>query len=97
LGKFYGDMLLFENLSFNLPRGGIVGLIGPNGAGKTTLFKLIVGKERPDAGSIRAGESVKVGYVDQDRVLDGDKEVREVIEGRKDSVTLGTMEVNSRA
>jgi len=97
LGKSYGDKLLFENLSFNLPRGGIVGLIGPNGAGKTTLFKLIVGKERPDAGSIRAGESVKVGYVDQDRVLDGNKTVWEVIADGKDSVTLGTMEVNSRA
>src|SRR5713226_2860907 len=63
LGKSYGDKLLFENLSFNLPRGGIVGLIGPNGAGKTTLFKLIVGKEQPDAGSIRIGESVTIGYV----------------------------------
>src|SRR5437762_9664335 len=73
LGKSYGDKLLFENLSFNLPRGGIVGLIGPNGAGKTTLFKLIVGKEQPDAGSIRIGESVKIGYVDQDRVLEGNK------------------------
>jgi len=97
LGKSYGDKLLFENLSFNLPRGGIVGLIGPNGAGKTTLFKLIVGKERPDAGSIRAGESVKVGYVDQDRVLDGNKTVWEVIADGKDTVTLGKMEVNSRA
>jgi len=97
LGKSYGDKLLFENLSFNLPRGGIVGLIGPNGAGKTTLFKLIVGKEQPDAGSVRAGESVKVGYVDQDRVLDGNKTVWEVIADGKDSVTLGTMEVNSRA
>src|SRR2546428_680790 len=75
LGKSYGDKLLFENLSFNLPRGGIVGLIGPNGAGKTTLFKLIVGKEQPDAGSIRIGESVKIRYVDQDRVLDCNKTV----------------------
>ncbi len=97
LGKSYGDKLLFENLSFNLPRGGIVGLIGPNGAGKTTLFKLIVGKERPDAGSIRTGESVKVGYVDQDRMLDSNKTVWEVIADGKDTVALGKMEVNSRA
>src|SRR3989454_1230472 len=97
LGKSYGDKLLFENLSFNLPRGGIVGLIGPNGAGKTTLFKLIVGKEQPDAGSIRIGESVKIGYVDQDRVLDGNKTVWAVIADGKDTVTLGKIEVNSRA
>ena len=97
LGKSYGDKLLFENLSFNLPRGGIVGVIGPNGAGKTTLFKLIVGKEQPDAGSIRIGESVKIGYVDQDRMLDGSKTVWEVIADGKDTVTLGKLEVNSRA
>ena len=97
LGKSYGDKLLFENLSFNLPRGGIVGVIGPNGAGKTTLFKLIVGKEQPDAGSIRIGESVKIGYVDQDRVLDGNKTVWAVIADGKDTVTLGKIEVNSRA
>ena len=97
LGKSYGDKLLFENLSINLPRGGIVGLIGPNGAGKTTLFKLIVGKEQPDAGSIRIGESVKIGYVDQDRVLDGNKTVWAVIADGKDTVTLGKIEVNSRA
>src|SRR5438876_575742 len=97
LGKSYDDKLLFENLSFNLPRGGIVGLIGPNGAGKTTLFKLIVGKEQPDAGSIRIGESVKIGYVDQDRVLDGNKTVWAVIADGKDTVTLGKIEVNSRA
>ncbi|OLB74410.1 MAG: energy-dependent translational throttle protein EttA, partial [Nitrospirae bacterium 13_2_20CM_2_61_4] len=65
LNKSYGDKVLFENLSFNLPRGGIVGVIGPNGAGKTTLFKLIVGKEKPDAGSLRVGETVTIGYVDQ--------------------------------
>src|SRR2546427_4742149 len=97
LGKSYGDKLLFENLSFNLPRGGIVGLIGPNGAGKTTLFKLIVGKEQPDAGSIRIGESVKIGYVDQDRMLDGSKTVWEGIGDGKDTATLGKIEVNSRA
>ena len=97
MSKSYGDKLLFENLSFNLPRGGIVGLIGPNGAGKTTLFKLIVGKEKPGAGSIRVGETVKIGYVDQDRALDGNKTVWEVIADGKDTVTLGKLEVNSRA
>src|SRR3989442_1822123 len=78
LSKSYGDKLLFENLSFNLQRGGIVGVIGPNGAGKTTLFKLIIGKEKPDAGSIRVGETVKIGYVDQDRALDSNKTAWEV-------------------
>jgi ATP-binding cassette ChvD family protein len=97
LSKSYGDKLLFENLSFNLPRGGIVGVIGPNGAGKTTLFTLIVGKEKPDAGSIRVGETVKIGYVDQDRALDSTKTVWEVIADGKDTVTLGKLEVNSRA
>jgi len=97
LSKSYGDKLLFENLSFNLPRGGIVGVIGPNGAGKTTLFKLIIGKEKPDAGSIRVGETVKIGYVDQDRALDSNKTVWEVIADGKDTVTLGKLEVNSRA
>ena len=97
LSKSYGDRLLFESLSFNLPRGGIVGVIGPNGAGKTTLFKLIVGKEKPDAGSIRVGETVKIGYVDQDRALDGSKTVWEMIADGKDTVTLGKLEVNSRA
>ncbi|HZC67636.1 MAG TPA: energy-dependent translational throttle protein EttA [Nitrospirales bacterium] len=97
LSKSYGDKLLFENLSFNLPRGGIVGVIGPNGAGKTTLFKLIVGKDKPDAGSIRIGETVKIGYVDQDRALDGNKTVWEVITDGKDTVALGKVEVNSRA
>jgi energy-dependent translational throttle protein EttA len=97
LSKSYGDKLLFESLSFNLPRGGIVGVIGPNGAGKTTMFKLIVGKEKPDAGSIRIGETVKIGYVDQDRALDGNKTVWEVIADGKDTVALGKLEVNSRA
>jgi sulfate-transporting ATPase len=97
LSKSYGDKVLFENLSFNLPRGGIVGVIGPNGAGKSTLFKLIVGKEKPDAGSLRIGETVTIGHVDQDRALDGNKTVWEVIADGKDSVTLGKLEVNSRA
>jgi sulfate-transporting ATPase len=97
LSKSYGDNVLFENLSFNLPRGGIVGVIGPNGTGKTTLFKLIVGKEKPDAGSLRVGETVTIGYMDQDRALDGNKTVWEVIADGKDSVTLGKVEINSRA
>ncbi len=97
LTKAYGEKLLFEKFTFNLPRGGIVGVIGPNGAGKTTLFKMIIGKEQPDAGSIKTGETVTIGYVDQDRTLDGNKTVWEVISDGKDTVTLGKIEVNSRA
>ncbi|MEW6248217.1 MAG: energy-dependent translational throttle protein EttA [Nitrospirota bacterium] len=97
VSKAYADKVLFENLSFSLPRGGIVGVIGPNGAGKTTLFKLIVGKEKPDAGTIRLGETVKLGYVDQDRTLDGNKTVWEVISDGNDTIKLGKVEVNSRA
>jgi len=97
LSKAYGDKVLFENLSFNLPRGGIVGVIGPNGAGKTTLFCMITGKVKPDSGSLKIGETVKIGYVDQDRALDGTKTVWEVIAGGADKVKLGKIEVNSRA
>ena len=97
LSKAYGDKVLFESLSFNLPRGGIVGVIGPNGAGKTTLFRMIVGKEKPDKGSIKIGETVKVGYVDQDRTLDGTKTVWEVLSDGQDKIKLGKIEVNSRA
>jgi ATP-binding cassette ChvD family protein len=97
LGKAYGDKVLFESLSFTLPRGGIVGVIGPNGAGKTTLFRMIVGKEKPDRGAIKVGETVKIGYVDQDRTLDGTKTVWEVISDGTDKVKLGKIEVNSRA
>jgi ATP-binding cassette ChvD family protein len=97
IGKGYGDKLLFEKLSFALPRGGIVGVIGPNGAGKTTLFRMIVGKEKPDAGKLRVGETVKVGYVDQDRTLEGNKSVYEVISEGKDTIALGKSEVNARA
>src|SRR5713101_7001495 len=97
LSKAYGDKVLFENLSFNLPRGGIVGVIGPNGAGKTTLFCMITGKVKPDSGSLKIGETVKIGYVDQDRALDGSKTVWEVIADGTDTVTLGKLEVNSRA
>jgi len=97
LSKTYGDKVLFENLTFSLPRGGIVGVIGPNGAGKTTLFRLITGQVKPDAGSLRIGETVTLGYADQDRALDGNKTVWEMISDGKDTIKLGKVEVNSRA
>ena len=97
LTKSYGDKLLFENLNFSLPRGGIVGVIGPNGAGKTTLFRMITGQVKPDSGTFKVGDTVKLGYVDQDRALDGGKTVWEVISDAKDTVPLGKSEVNSRA
>jgi len=98
LAKAYGDNLLFDELSFKLPPGGIVGVIGPNGAGKTTLFRLITGQEKSDSGSIKVGETVKLGYVDQSRdSLDGKKTVWEEISGGADVVTLGKREVPSRA
>lgn len=97
ISKAFGDKLLFEEMSLTLPRGGIVGVVGPNGAGKTTLFKMITGKEKPDAGTFKVGETVIIGYVDQDRALDGKKTVWEVISDGKDTVTLGKKEVNSRA
>ncbi len=97
LTKAYGDRLLFEDMNFSLPPGGIIGIIGPNGAGKTTLFKMIVGQERPDAGTIRIGETVKLGYVDQNRPLDPNKTIWEEISGGEDIIMLGNREVNSRA
>ncbi len=99
LSKAFGDQLLIDNLSFKLPPGGIVGVIGPNGAGKTTLFKMITGQEKPDAGAIRLGETVKLGYVDQSRAhLDGKKTVWEEVSGGKDIMKLGDkMEMPSRA
>src|SRR5690606_37005813 len=98
LTKAFGDQLLFEDLSFKLPPGGIVGVIGPNGAGKTTLFRLITGQEQPDAGTIKIGETVNLGYVDQSRdSLDDKKTVWEEISGGADIVTLGKREVPSRA
>ena len=97
LAKAFGDKVLFEDVEFNLPRGGIVGVIGPNGAGKTTLFRMIVGKEKPDQGTLRLGETVKLGYVDQDRTLDAGKTVWEVISDGQDTLKLGKVEVNSRA
>ena len=98
LKKAYGDRLLFEELNFRLPPGGIVGVIGPNGAGKTTLFRLITEQERPDAGSIRLGETVRLAYVDQSRdVLGAEKTVWQEISDGLDNVQLGALEVNSRA
>src|SRR3954467_8195438 len=98
LKKGYGDTLLMEDVNFTLPRGGIVGVIGPNGAGKTTLFRMITGKEQPDAGTLRLGDTVQVGYVDQSRdSLSADKSVWEEITGARDMVELGKREVASRA
>jgi ATP-binding cassette ChvD family protein len=98
LRKGYGDNLLIDDLTFKLPPGGIVGIIGPNGAGKTTLFRMVTGQERPDAGTIKIGESVHLGYVDQSRdSLDGKKNVWEEISGGNDIVLLGKREMNSRA
>lgn len=97
LTKAFGEKLLFENLSFKLPAGGIVGIIGPNGAGKTTLMKIITGQEQPDSGSFRVGETVSLGYVDQSRdALDDNKTVWQEISEGKDILTLGKREVNSR-
>jgi len=98
LRKGYGDHLLFDDLSFRLPPGGIVGVIGPNGAGKTTLFRLITEQEKADSGSIRLGETVKLAYVDQSRdVLEANKTVWQEISDNQDTVLLGSREVNSRA
>ena len=98
LTKGYGDRLLIEDLTFKLPPGGIVGVIGPNGAGKTTLFRMITGQEQPDAGTIRIGDTVKLGYVDQSRdTLNANKTVWEEISGGNDIIKLGKHEVNSRA
>jgi sulfate-transporting ATPase len=98
LSKGYGEQLLFENLNFALPRGGIVGVIGPNGAGKTTLFRLIAGQEQPDSGELIVGKTVKLAYVDQSRdALDGGKSVYQEISGGQDELLFGTRKVNARA
>ena len=98
ISKAFGDSLLFENMSFKLPPGGIVGIIGPNGAGKTTLFKMITGQEQPSKGTINLGDTVKLAYVDQSRdILDPEKSIWQVIADGQDTVTLGDREVNSRA
>jgi len=96
--KAYGDLLLMDDLSFTLPRGGIVGVIGANGAGKTTLFRMITGQEGPDAGTLRLGETVQLGYVDQSRdALAANKSVWEEITGGEDELMIGKRTVPSRA
>ncbi len=96
--KAYGDNILVEGMSFMLPPGGVIGVIGPNGAGKTTLFRMITGMEKPDKGTIRIGETVKLGYVDQSRdVLDPNKTIWEVITGGQEQIQLGKLLMNSRA
>ncbi|MCF6291210.1 MAG: energy-dependent translational throttle protein EttA [Desulfobacterales bacterium] len=98
VNKSFGDKILMQEMSFGLPPGGIVGVIGPNGAGKTTLFKMITGRDRPDSGSIRLGETVKLAYVDQSRdSLDPDKTIWEAISDGREMLRLGSREVNSRA
>jgi len=98
LRKAYGDNLLYEDLSFNLPKGGIVGIIGPNGAGKTTLFRILTGQEQPDAGELRVGDTVEIAYVDQSRdALDGAKTVWEEISDGVDNIVVGRYEMPSRA
>ena len=96
VAKGYGDRLLYDNLNFSLPPGGIVGIIGPNGAGKTTLFRLITGQEQPDAGSFKIGETVKLAYADQERGLDPDKTLWEEVTGGQEQILLGKQLVNSR-
>ena len=96
ISKGFEDHLLYEDLSFSLPPGGIIGIVGPNGAGKTTLFRMITGKEKPDAGTIQIGETVKLGYVDQDRPLDPSKTVWEAISGGEDFIMVGGQQINSR-
>jgi ATP-binding cassette ChvD family protein len=97
VSKGYGERLLIDDLSFRLPPGGIVGVIGPNGVGKTTLFRMIIGEEKPDTGAIRVGETVRLGYVDQNRSLDPNKTVWQEISDGQDVIKLGKREVNSRA
>lgn len=95
--KSYGDIILYEDLNFSLPAGGIIGIIGPNGAGKTTLFRMITEQEKPDGGAITLGDTVKLAYVDQNRPLDPQKTIWQEISGGKDLIMLGNREVNSRA
>jgi sulfate-transporting ATPase len=96
VAKSYGDIVLYEDLNFSLPAGGIIGIIGPNGAGKTTLFKMFTGQEKPDSGTIKIGETVKYSYVDQNRPLDPNKTIWQEISGGEELIKLGNKEVNSR-
>ncbi|MEQ8160832.1 MAG: energy-dependent translational throttle protein EttA, partial [Smithellaceae bacterium] len=98
VSKGFGDKLLMEDMSFSLPPGGIIGVIGPNGAGKSTLFKMITGQEKPDAGTFRIGETVKLAYVDQSRdTLDPDKTIWQMISDGQETIAIGAREINSRA
>ncbi|MFN8369476.1 MAG: energy-dependent translational throttle protein EttA [Bacteriovoracaceae bacterium] len=97
ISKAYGDKILYENLTFKLPPGGIVGVIGPNGTGKSTLFKMIMGLEKPDAGTFKVGETVKLSYVDQSRELDPNKTILDFISGGHDILKIGGREINARA
>jgi energy-dependent translational throttle protein EttA len=98
VSKGFGDNLLIDNLSFRLPRGGIVGIVGPNGAGKTTLFRMVTGQEQPDSGSLKVGSTVELAYVDQSRdSLDGEKTAYQEISGGQETIRLGRSEVNARA
>src|SRR6185295_17595018 len=96
LKKAYGDKVLFDDLTFALPRGGIVGVIGPNGAGKTTMFRMIVGEEKPDGGELKIGETVELAYVDQGRILDPNKTAYQEVSGGLDEITVGNREINAR-
>lgn len=96
VSKSFGDKVLFDDLSFSLPRGGIVGVIGPNGAGKTTLFRMIVGSEKPDGGTLKIGDTVQLAYVDQDRGLDNSKTVYDEVSGGLDMIQVGKREINAR-
>ncbi len=97
ISKAFGENILYENMEFSLPAGGIVGVIGPNGAGKSTLFKMITGQDKPDSGTIKIGETVKLAYVDQSRPLDPNKNIWQEISNGDDIMMVGTREVNSRA
>ena len=98
VSKVFGDRILVDNVTFNLPPGGVIGIIGPNGAGKTTLFRMIVGEEQPTSGTIRIGDTVKLGYMNQSReALDPEKNIWEVISGGQDEIVIGGRKVNSRA
>jgi len=97
LKKGYGDRLLFDGMTFSLPRGGLVGIIGPNGAGKTTLFRIINSTEQPDGGTLKLGETVEIAYADQSRTLDGKRTLWEEVSGGNESIAVGKREINSRA